>query len=430
MSKGFEFAKSAFDIRRSLIGEPVHATLKLIKSLVSQDFKIRRLRSGAKIFDWVVPEEWVLDRAVLKDDAGNIYCDSNRNFLEVMLYSAPIKKWLSYDELLPHLYTSEVQADALPYVTSYYDRRWGFCLTQDNFRSLPREKNFFVDIKATFRPGNLYYGELLIEGMSKKEILFSTYVCHPNLANNELSGPALLVDLASSILALRGNHRYSYRFLFVPETIGAIAYISRNLSRLKKTVIAGIVATCVGDTRAYSFLSSRNGNTLIDRVIPRVFERLGINFEAYNWRERGSDERQFCAPGVDLPVASIMRTKYGKYPEYHTSNDKIGITLTQEGLDGSLKVYQELVRELESLLIPLSTKLCEPFLTKYGLYNTVSSLSNSLSFKIYADTLSMCDGAQDARSIAEYFNLPIEDIHSALSVLHKNGLVTYPHEIG
>ena len=314
----YKFARELWPINRSITGDGLRDTLQRISKHLPA-LKIKSVLSGTKVFDWTVPKEWTIKEAYIITPKGKKICDFSQNNLHLVGYSIPFKGEVSFDELKKHLYTLPDQPNAIPYVTSYYEKRWGFCLSQEQLDSL-EIGTYKVVIESALFDGELNYGELLIKGKSDKEILLSTYICHPSMANNELSGPTVVTFLAKWLLKI-GGPQYSYRIIFIPETIGSITYLSRNYKHMKDKTIAGFNVSCVGDDRAYSYVPSRNGKTISDLVAKHVLKWTDSNFVEYSWLDRGSDERQYCAPGVDLPIASILRTKYGKYPEYHTSLD-------------------------------------------------------------------------------------------------------------
>ena len=311
-----QFAKELWSINRSITGEGVRETLKKISNHLPE-LDVKSVSSGTKVFDWTVPKEWAVKEAYIITPSGSRICDFSKNNLHLLGYSIPYKGSITLDELKKHLYTIPEQPNAIPYMTSYYEERWGFCMSHEDFKAL-ENGTYQVVIDSDLFNGQLNYGELLIKGKSEKEIFLSTYVCHPSMANNELSGITVLTFL-SKWLKENDNLEYSYRIIFIPETIGSITYLSNNYKDMKKKTIAGFNVTCVGDDRAYSYLPSRNGKTLSDLISKHVLKWIDKHFISYSWLDRGSDERQYCAPGIDLPVASILRTIYGGYPEYHTS---------------------------------------------------------------------------------------------------------------
>jgi aminopeptidase-like protein len=416
----FKLAEELWPIGRSLSGPGVRETLEILKREVPE-LEIKEFRSGDLVFDWEIPNEWTPVSATLTDPSGRVICDYSENNLRLLGYSIPISGEFSLEELQSHLFSLKDQPHAIPYVTSYYRENWGFCLTQ-----IEREQlvpgNYKVDIKTTLKPGVLNYGEIVIPGKSKREVFFSTYVCHPSMANNELSGPVLAVQLASFVKELNPN--LTYKFLFIPETIGSIAYIANNLPHLKENLLAGFVLTCVGDDRSYSYLPSRLGGTVADRVALETFESLDLPYVRYTWKDRGSDERQYCAPGIDLPVCSVMRTKYGDFPEYHTSLDRLGTVVTPSGLQGIFNYYSAVVQKLEAHRYPKVNTLGEPQLGKRGLYPTISIKGAYADVIPMKNVISELDGNHSLEEIAERTGLSLEKVTEISDTLIEKGLVS------
>ena len=344
-----------FPILRSITGNGVRETLAILADHMD-GLTVSEIPTGETCFDWTIPNEWNLREAFIEDGTGRRIIDFREHNLHVLNYSAPVDGVFSLEELTPHLYTLPNQPEAIPYRTSYFVERWGFCMAHSQFARLKPGK-YRVRIDSTLAPGSLTYADKHVPGKEEREVLLSTYVCHPSMANNELSGPALAVGLYH-FLSQRKN-RFSYRFVFVPETIGAVAYLSRNLADMKKNTIAGFQLTCVGDKRGYSFVPSRNGNTLADRVARHILDKKIKTYDRYTYLDRGSDERQYCAPGIDLPVVSLLRTKYGKFPEYHTSLDNLDL-VSPEGLQGSLDLHRDCIRLVEENRTYQVTTLGEP----------------------------------------------------------------------
>ena len=320
-----------WSINRSITGEGVRKTLRILKEYLPE-LCTYEVPSGTTAFDWTVPKEWKVSKAFIITPSGDRICDFGENNLHLVGYSIAISKKISLTELQSHLHSLPDQPTAIPYVTSYYKEYWGFCITEQE-RSELKDGEYEICIDSELFDGSLTYGELLIKGSSKKEVFISTYICHPSMANNELSGPTVTTYLAKWIGNLK-NRRYSYRIIFIPETIGSLVYLSKNIDQLKCDVFAGFNVSCVGDNRAYSYLPSRRGDTVSDDVAKHVLKWTDPNFLSYKWSDRGSDERQYCAPNIDLPIASMMRTKYGEYPEYHTSLDNLELVVSSKGLQG------------------------------------------------------------------------------------------------
>ncbi len=416
-----KFASQLWPLNRSLTGEGLRETLKQISKHLP-NLSIKSVKSGTKVFDWIVPPEWYVSEAYIIDPNGKKICDFTTNNLHLVGYSMPLNKKISLKELQKHLHSVPENRDAIPYVTSYYEKRWGFCLTQNQRESL-KEGEYKVVINSKIFSGKLNYGELILPGKVDKEIFISTYICHPSMANNELSGPTVTTYLAKWLKDLP-NRYYTYRIIFIPETIGSITYLSSNLKHLKNKVIAGFNVSCVGDERSYSYLPSRNGNTISDKVAKHVLKWIAPNYKCYSWLDRGSDERQYCAPGIDLPIASILRTKYGEYPEYHTSLDDLKNVVTPKGLNGGYWALRKALEILDKNKNYKNNILCEPQLVKRGFYPKVSSKKSEDDLRVIKNFLSFCDGEHTLLDIAEKINLPAWELYEFVEKLVSQKVIS------
>jgi aminopeptidase-like protein len=413
------WAVDLFPINRSITGSGVRETLSYLQTLIPE-LNIKSVPSGTKAFDWTVPDEWHVKDAYVLDSAGVKVIDFKINNLHLVGYSASIDVFVELDELDDHLHSLPEQPTAIPYITSYYEDRWGFCLSHEQRVKL-KPGTYHVVIDADKEPGVLNYAELILPGRSKEEVFLSTYICHPSMANNELSGPVVTTALAKWLVSLK-NREYTYRIIFIPETIGSIVYLSMNYKYLKKYVIAGFNITCIGDDHCYSYLPSRDGETLSDRVALHVLGNIDHNFKRYTWLDRGSDERQYCSPGIDLPIATIMRSKYAEYPEYHTSLDDLNL-VTDSGLNGGFVAIQDAIKVIENNFYYECEVLCEPQLGKRGLYPTLSTKNSNNFVNVLTGVISYCDGKKTVLEIAEILGISFFEVNEVIQTLVEQGLV-------
>jgi aminopeptidase-like protein len=431
----YKLAERLFPICRSITGAGVRETLHILQEIVPQ-MTIHEVPSGTQVFDWTVPKEWNIRDAYIEDLDGNRVISFSDSNLHVLGYSAPIDKIVTRYELLDMIYTLPEQPEVIPYVTSYYKEQSGFCMSENQKQELVKEK-YHVFIDSELKDGSLTYGEVLIPGETSKEVFLSTYVCHPSMANNELSGLCIAINLAKWLLELITHPpsdlitrslkqfsplRFSYRVIFIPETIGAITYLSRNLDKMKRNIITGFVITCVGDDRAYSYLPSRYGDTLADRVAKNSLRFHAPYYKSYSFLERGSDERQYCAPGVDLPVCSIMRSKYGEYPEYHTSADNLDI-ISPQGLSGAFELYRKCLEALEWNYTYRLKCLGEPQLGKRGLYPAILQSEQYNGILSMSNFIAYADGTNDLIAISDIIGVPVNELISIAKTLEAAGLI-------
>ena len=419
--KLYNWAKDIYPIHRSITGDGVRKTLYYIKKIIP-DLKIKSIPTGKKVFGWEVPMEWSVKDAFVKDSNGNKIIDFKKNNLHLVSYSSPINKKMKLKDLKKRLYYLKNQPKAIPYITSYYSKHWGFCISYEKLKKL-KNSLYEISIQSKFKKGFLNYGEIIIPGKSKEEILISTNICHPSMGNNETSGIVVTTALAQWLSKLK-SRRYTYRIIFIPETIGSIAYISLNKNKLKKNVKAGFIVVCVGDNKVYSFLSSKEENTLSDRAALYALKKYVKKFKYYNFLERGSDERQFCSPGIDLPISSIMRSKYGTYPEYHTSLDNLKF-ISGKGLHGSFKILK---KTLEILEINFTYKniyksFCEPKLNNFNLRPPISFKKSYDYDKNLLNILLYADGKRDLIELSNKVNVDIFEVDQIVDRLIKSRLL-------
>ena len=406
-----------FPLNRSLTGEGVRETFKILSRYVK--FNIQEISTGEKVFDWEIPYEWSIKQAYIKDSEGNVIVDFKNNNLHVVGYSEPVNGLFTLDEIQPHLHSLEDQPNAVPYITSYYKRNWGFCMNHTERLKLDAGP-YNVLIESTLFKGSMTFADYVIPGDTKQEVVFTTYICHPSMASNELSGPVVLTYLINWLESLP-TRRYTYRFIFAPETIGAITYLSLNLKSLKETVVAGFVVTCLGDDKCYSFVKSRYGNTYADRISSCVLKEYS-NAKIYSYLERGSDERQYCFPGVELPFVALCRTKFYEYPEYHTSLDNMDYC-SPEALSNSLIYLQNHILLIENNKRYVINSTCEPQLGKRNLYPNISTKESNNTVQELMDLIVYCDGANDIIDIAEITHIPWKKLITIVNQLQEHSLL-------
>jgi aminopeptidase-like protein len=414
-----EFITALYPICRSITGNGVRTTLEQIKRYIP--LTVHEVPSGTRVFDWTVPKEWNITDAYIKNADGEKIVDFHRCNLHVVNYSVPVKKKLSLAELKPHLFTLPVHPQWVPYRTSYYSESWGFCLSHEQFLQLS-DGEYEVCIDTSLEDGSLTYGEYVIRGETSDEILISCHICHPSLCNDNLSGIAVSTMLAKMLS--QGTHRYSYRFLFVPGTIGAITWLWANEPQVT-AIKHGFVLAGVGDRGPLTYKRSRQGAAEIDRVFTHVLSRSENKYEIMEFSPYGYDERQFCSPGFNLPVGCVMRTPFGRYPEYHTSADNLSFIHPQALVD-SLTTCLEVCSVLESnrTYVNLNPK-CEPQLGKRGLYRSVGGTPppDGVDGLVLLWVLNLSDGQHSLLDIAERAGCRFTDVNEAVKLLVKHGLL-------
>ena len=402
----YELAGRLFPICRSITGNGFRQSLEMIREILPE-IQVFEIPSGTAVYDWTVPKEWNIRGGWIKNLQGDTIIDFNDCNLHVMGYSVPVHQTISREELLDHIYTQPEQPEWIPYVTSYYKERWGFCMSDRQKQALT-DAEYEVCIDSTLEDGYLTYGELVLPGETDDEIFFSTYLCHPSMANNELSGPCVQTEVIKYLKSL-SHRRYTYRFVFIPETIGSITYLSRNLEVLQQHVKAGFVLSCVGDNRTYSMVSTKYEDTLADRVLNNVLKFHYPDYIRYSFMKRASDERQYGSAGVNLPVCAFCRSKYHEYPEYHTSADNMDL-ISPEGLSGAYEVLVKVINALENNYFYQMQCKCEPQLGKRGLYPTVSQKGTKGDARYMQDFIAYADGRNDLIGISNILDIPVDKL--------------------
>jgi aminopeptidase-like protein len=419
-----------FPLCRSLTGEGVRQTLDAVGEMIP--LVRTRVPTGTQCFDWEIPREWNIRDAYIKNSKGERIVDFKSNNLHVVSYSVPVKATMGLEELQGHLHSIPEYPDAIPYRASYYNEAWGFCLSHSQRQAL-RDDSYEVLIDSELVAGALDYAQSRVPGSSAAEVFFSTYICHPSLANDQLSGIVLLGALMKILGGLPAP-RYSYHGLFAPETIGAIAFLSTCVDAIKANTKAGYVVTCVGDDGPFTYVRSKRGRTLADKAAEHAARQVALQksrtFSVREFDPVGSDERQYCSPGFNLPVGSLMRSRVGDFMQYHTSMDNLTF-VSEAGLAGALEAYMRVVQTLEMNCHPMRTNpYCEPQLGKRGLYSKfVSSNIPDYQVKIL-NILSFADGDHDLIDIADRMHLPVWELADPLKKLVEADLIQLDLQTG
>lgn len=411
-------AAELYPVCRSITGDGVRATLRRLAEEIP--LEIREVPSGTEVFDWTVPEEWNIRAGWIKDPAGNTIVDFADHNLHVLGYSAPIHERVSLADLKPHLFSLPDQPDLIPYRTSYYKKNWGFCLPHRLVESLA-EGEYEVFIDSDHKQGSLSYGELVLPGATSEEVLISTHVCHPSLANDNLAGNAVVVELARHLAGI--DRRLSYRFLFIPGTIGSITWLALNEEKTAN-IKHGLVVTCAGDSGRVTYKETRDGDAPIDRAMRHVLGASGDDHRIAPFHPYGYDERQYSSPGFALAVGGLMRSQHGTFPEYHTSADNLHFIKPDKMADTLDKAVQAIeVLEHNARCLNLKPK-CEPRLGKYGLYGGGGGQrTGDFDELALLWVLNQSDGTKDLLGIAEKANMPFRKILTAARVLEAAGLL-------
>tara|TARA_Y100001934_G_scaffold151338_1_gene181459 strand:+ start:1568 stop:2881 length:1314 start_codon:yes stop_codon:yes gene_type:complete len=406
-------------IMRSITGDGVRETHEILSKIVPMEsFEIP---SGTEVFDWTVPQEWRFRDAYVIDPNGRKILDAKENTLHLVNYSAPFEGIVPLEELQRHLYSMPDRPGAIPYVTSYYKQRWGFCLPEDMRRSLP-QGDYKVVVDTALFDGSMTVSEIVLPGASEREVFFSTYTCHTAMANNELSGPITSILLARR-LARRKDRRYTYRFVFLAETIGAIAYLHKTGAQLKENMHAGYVVTCTGLPEKFTYQKSRDGDTAADIAAQHALATLDAAYDVRHFQPAGSDERQYCSPGFNLPVGSLMRGPYHIYPEYHTSDDNLDL-LSVDALVGCVDAYEAICDTLErNRRYETLNPHCEPFLSKHDLYPSVDAATQRQRIQAMLWILNQSDSTNDLIAISRRSGIDLELLSEQAHLLEQGGLL-------
>lgn len=414
----YQLIEQLYPICRSITGEGNRKTLGILKKIIP--LNIHEVPTGTEVFDWTVPKEWNIRDAYIKDSKGNKIVDFNKSNLHVLNYSIPVQKRVSYNELKEHIFTMPEKPDWIPYRTSYYKENWGFCMSYNQFKGLREDEEYEVYIDSSLKEGSLTYGEYYIKGEEDDEILFSTHICHPSLCNDNLSGIAVCAYLARYLSDRKA--RYSYRFLFIPGTIGSITWLAQNEDKVKN-IKGGLVVACLGDSGGFTYKKSRRGNAEIDRVVTNVLKHSKTEYTIRDFIPYGYDERQYCSPGFNLPVGCLMRSPYGEYPEYHTSGDNLEL-VHPDNLTESFHILLSIIDVIENNRKYMNTNpRCEPQLGKRGLYDMIGGSDRKEKELAMLWVLNMSDGEHSLLDISEISGIGFDIVYKSADLLLEKELL-------
>ncbi len=417
-AEAYQLITELYPICRSITGEGNRRTLRRLQEVVP--LKIREVPTGTEVFDWTIPKEWNIRDAYIKNRHGDRIVDFQRCNLHVVSYSVPVKARINMEELREHLITEPKYPEWVPYRTTYYKETWGFCLAHSQLEQMT-DAEYEVCIDSSLEEGSLSYGELLLPGESEDEVLFTCHICHPSICNDNLSGISVAALLARELQSRR--NRYSYRFLFVPGSIGSIAWLALNESGTHR-IKYGLVLSNLGDAGKFVYKRSRRGNANIDRIVANTLRHAGVDHELIDFSPYGYDERQYCSPGFNLPVGRFSRTPHGCYPEYHTSADDLNL-VKPESLGDSYSRLLQVVEGIESDRTYLNLKpKCEPRLGKRNLYSTIGGLREVPDFQMaLLWILNLSDGEHSLLDVSERSKLPLATLLTAAKALCETDLL-------
>ena len=423
----YELIEKLFPICRSITGNGVRQTLNIIKRIIP--INVKEIASGTEINTWKIPKEWNINDAYILDKNKEKIIDFKKNNLHVVNYSIPVNRIITFKELEKNLYYLKDKPNTIPYMTSYYKERWGFCITYDLYLKLKEngdDEEYHIVIDSSLTNGSLTYADLLIPGIVKKEILISTYCCHPSMCHDNLSGLCLTSYIAKTLISTKNY--YSYRFVFIPETIGSIVYINQNYNDLKENVIGGYVVTHVGDNGKFKYIQTIEKNNFIDKITNFTLNNMKIDYELRDYNTYGSDERNYNFPNVNLNIGSIVRSKYTEYPEYHTSDDNLNF-VSPKGLQESFEIYMECIKNIENNKIYKHNFFGEPFLSSFNLINELSGQSYKTNddSNIIKKILYLVNGKNDVITLCENLSITLEEIIKYINILVDKQIIYIQH---